>query len=157
MSEVRVWFEGQPPRKSNQRRIFRNPATGKPMIVKSKAALRWVQGAIAQVTGDKKVGIGSEKAPLRILFFVFYKDRRPDLSVELVLDTLEKAGVISNDRHVYDYQAYKLFSKTLQGVYCIIRETYPENCYVELSKWVGVGDDKLDKIAIEAFPKEKGE
>lgn len=122
------------------------------MIVKSKAALKWVAGAIAQVTGDKKVGIGSENHPLRIRFFVFYKNRRPDLSVELVLDTLEKAGVISNDRHVYDYRAFKLFSKTLQGVYCIIRETYPESCLGELRMWVGVGDDKLDEVARRAFP-----
>ena len=126
------------------------------MIVKSKAALKWVASALAQVTGDKKVEIGSSKHPLRIRFFVFYKDRRPDLSVELILDTLEQAGVISNDRHVYDYHAFKLFSKTLQGVYCIIRESYPEFCEGELRRWVGVGDDNLDWIARRAFPELEG-
>ena len=126
------------------------------MIVKSKAALKWVAGAVAQVTGNQKVGIGSEKHPLRIRFFVFYKDRRPDLSVELILDTLEKAGVISNDRHVYDYRAFKLFSKTLQGVYCIIEEIDPSYCKSILSNWVGPKEPKIAEIYQRAFPKLEG-
>ncbi len=60
--------------------------------------------------------LGSADRPLRIVFEVFYETRRPDLSVELVLDAIEKAGVISNDRHVYEYTARKFFSKDMPGV-----------------------------------------
>ena len=109
-----LWLPGQPPRKSNSRRVVQ--AGGRTRVIKSADALAWAERAIAAIPEEAKLGLGSADRPLRVLFECFYETRRPDLSVELVLDVLERAGVISNDRHVYEYTAKKLFSKDMPGV-----------------------------------------
>jgi Holliday junction resolvase RusA-like endonuclease len=108
------WLPGQPPRKSNSRMVVRN--RGRTRVIKSAEARAWTQRALLAIPPDLQLELGSADKPLRILFEVFYESRRPDLSVELVLDALEKADVISNDRHVYEYTAKKLFSRDLPGV-----------------------------------------
>ena len=109
------WLPGQPPRKSNSRQVVR--IHGRTRVIKSDDALRWSQHAIASLPPEvRELHLGSADRPVRILFECFYETRRPDLSVELVLDVLEKAGVISNDRHVYEYTAKKLFSRDMPGV-----------------------------------------
>ena len=113
---IRFWIDGQPPRKSNSRKIVRNARTGKPMVIKSAKARAWVEGALIQIPQEARLNLGSLDHPVGILFHVYYKTRRPDLSVELILDTIEKAGVIANDRYVYEYHAFKEFSKDRPGV-----------------------------------------
>ena len=113
---ISLFIHGQPPRKSNSRQIVRNGDHVR--VIKSDEALAWVEGALKQIPGHAKQGIGSAQHPIRATFNVYYETRRPDLSVELVLDTLQKAGVISDDRHVYEIHAHKWFSKDRPGVYC---------------------------------------
>lgn len=120
--EIRLSIAGQPPRKSNSRRIVTNRKTGRPMVIKSAEARQWVKDAIKQISPYAKVKAGSEERPLAVTFWVRYATRRPDLSVELILDTLEKAGVISNDRHVYEFHAYKEFDRDNPGVEILIEE-----------------------------------
>jgi Holliday junction resolvase RusA-like endonuclease len=109
------WLPGQPPRKSNSRMVVRN--RGRLRVIKSPEARGWVRQSISMIGPELRIlGLGSADKPLRILFEVYYETRRPDLSVELILDTLEEAGVISNDRHVYEYTARKFFSKDMPGV-----------------------------------------
>jgi len=115
---ISFFIHGQPPRKSNSRQIVTNRRTGKPMLIKSAQALAWVSSALDQIRPEDCQGIGSATQPLRATFHVYYETRRPDLSVELVLDTLQQAGVISDDRHVYECHAFKWFSKERPGVYC---------------------------------------
>ena len=92
------------------------------MIIKSEKALRWVQDALIQIPGDAKQGVGSLERPLAITFWVRYASRRPDLSVELILDTLEEAGVIANDRYVYEFFAFKFIDPDDPGVEILIEE-----------------------------------
>ena len=108
------WLPGQPPRKSNSRMVVRN--RGRTRVIKSDVARAWVDVALVSIPEEAKLGLGSADRPLKMLFECFYESKRPDLSVELVLDVLEKAGVISNDRHVYEYTARKLFSRDMPGV-----------------------------------------
>lgn len=114
---ISLWIEGQPPRKSNSRRIVTNRQTNKPMLIKSKQALTWVKAAVAQIPPDvRNLKMGSAERPLAIVFIVYYKTRRPDLSVELIQDMLQEAGVISDDRHVYETHAFKNFDPENPGV-----------------------------------------
>jgi Holliday junction resolvase RusA-like endonuclease len=123
---VSFWLPGQPPRKSNSRKVVR--IRGQTRVIKSAQARAWVERSLLSIPEEAKLGLGSAQQPLRILFEVFYETRRPDLSVELVLDVLERAGVISNDRHVYEYTARKLFSKELPGVLVHVGYLEVERC-----------------------------
>jgi Holliday junction resolvase RusA-like endonuclease len=124
MTDLRIvnfWLSGQPPRKSNARRIFRSKS-GKPMIVKSKKALAWMESALWEIPALAKLELGSKLVPVSVVCQVYYKTRLPDLSIELILDLLEKGQVISNDRWVYSIEARKDFSKEYPGVYVRIKE-----------------------------------
>ena len=124
---IELWISGQPPRKSNSRKIVTNRRTGRPTVIKSAEARQWMADALKQIPAEARLGIGSADAPLSITFRVFYESRRPDLSVELILDTLQAAGVIADDRHVYEIHAYKHFSKDEPGVLVYIeRRRYNE-------------------------------
>ena len=123
---IELTIQGQPPRKSNSREIVRNRRTGRPMVIKSKAARRWVADAIKQIPASAKLGVGSAARPLKVTYFVYYASKRPDLSTELVKDTLEAAGVISNDRHIYQEHAYKFFDKDRPRVHVVV-EPLPDS------------------------------
>jgi Holliday junction resolvase RusA-like endonuclease len=125
IKRVSLWIAGSPPRKSNQRTIYKNPKTRSPIIAKSQKARDWVDDALRQITGKHKLKLGSAELPVKVTCYVFYENRQPDLSIELVLDTLEKGEVLANDRHVYAFSAYKLFSKSEPGVYIDIVEATP--------------------------------
>jgi hypothetical protein len=89
---------GNLPRKSNQRRIVR--VRNKPLIIKSKQALEYTDSFMKQVPGELKQQLGNEQKPLALWAHAHYQSNRSDLSVELLKDLLEKAGVISNDRWI---------------------------------------------------------
>lgn len=129
VEELRVWidFEGNIPRKSNSREVFSRGKGGPPMVVKSENARLFIETALRIIPNSKRVGLGSNEIPLDITFYAIYQNNRADLSIELVLDALQQAGVISDDRYVFSTHAYKLFSKELQGVYCVIKEIHREN------------------------------
>ena len=119
---IHLKITGQPPRKSNSRRIVRNQRSGKQMVIKSQEALAWMRDADEQIPPEARQRLGSADNPLAITFWVRYASRRPDLSVELVLDLLQKAGVISDDRHVYEYHAFKEFDRDAPGVEILVEE-----------------------------------
>lgn len=96
---VRLTIAGEPGRKSNQRRIVRR-SNGTPMIIKSQKALDYEVSFLSQVPGEAKLFLGSAEEPLLLWAKIFYKSNRPDLSSELLMDQLQKAGVISNDRWI---------------------------------------------------------
>lgn len=107
---------GQPPRKSNQRQIVTRGRSQtkrlRPMIIKSKEARAYMDSFSDQVPEqyrDKKYG--SLEEDLRLDVTVWYKDRRPDLSIELIKDCIEKAGVIKNDRYIREEHIYGFVDK----------------------------------------------
>lgn len=101
---------GQPPRKSNSRILTTN--TGKPRFIKSKRALDYVDSFLLQTkqfySGEP---LGSLEQSLRADFVIFYETRRSDLSAELILDCLEKAGIIKNDRYIREVHLYGFIDK----------------------------------------------
>ena len=92
------------------------------MIVKSKEALAWMESALWEIPALAKMELGSKLVPVHVTCMVYYKTRLPDLSIELILDVLEKGQVISNDRQVYGISATKYFSKDFPGVFVRVRE-----------------------------------
>lgn len=101
---------GHPPRKSNARILTTN--TGSPRIIKSRKALAYVDDFIVQAksfyTGYP---LGSLEQSLRADFVIYYPSRRSDLSVELILDCLEKAEVIKNDRYIQEMRLWGFIDK----------------------------------------------
>jgi len=122
VADIELWIDGQPPRKSNSRRIAKQG--GKTRVIKSRAALDWTEAAILQVPADARRQVGSAERPLAVTMNIFYTSHRPDLSGELVLDMLQRAGVIKDDRYVYHLHLFKHFSKNEPGVLIRI-ETIP--------------------------------
>lgn len=114
------WISGQPPRKSNSRRIVLG--VNGPRLIKSQQALVWTKDAILQIPADARQGLGSADQPVSVTCHCYYESHRPDLSIELILDALQKAGVISDDRYVYQFHAFKHFSKTCPGVRVTVEE-----------------------------------
>lgn len=96
---VSIWehtYTGHMPRKSKSRRIVRNRFTGAPLVIKSAEALSWVNGVILE---SAKCAIAYDK-PVVLIADIYYRSNRSDLSEELLMDALEKGGVIENDRLV---------------------------------------------------------
>lgn len=108
-----ITIMGQPPRKSNQRQLVRRGRGSKarPMIIKSKEARQYVEDFQKQILGKEQQQYGSLEENLRVDIIVWYTSRRPDLSVELILDCLEKARVIKNDRYVREVRSYGFVDK----------------------------------------------
>lgn len=90
-------IKGHLPRKDNNRFIARNPRTGTAFIPKSKPAQQYVKDFIAQVPKGAVLGLDED---LALVAVVYYRSRRSDLSVELLKDCIERAGIIKNDRSI---------------------------------------------------------
>lgn len=87
-------------RKDNGRQIVWNKKTQKPMVIKSANALSYRNAFLKAVPESAVQKLGSESSPLALWANIFYQSNRSDVSVELLKDLLEKAGVISNDRWI---------------------------------------------------------
>lgn len=120
--EIRLSIAGQPPRKSNSRRIVTSRRTGKPMVIKSEDALDWLEDASKQIPSSARIRAGAPDRPLSITFWVRYASRRPDLSVELVLDMLQNERVIQDDRYVFETHAFKTIDPDNPGVDILITD-----------------------------------
>lgn len=104
---------GEPAAKSNQRRLVK--VRGQYRIIKSAKALRYVKGFKDQcpkldppAEGDVSVWVD-----------VWYASRRPDLSIELILDALQ-GSVIKNDRQVKEFHARHHLSKEKPRAHIIV-------------------------------------
>lgn len=118
---------GQPPRKSNNRVIRwvwrrandpkrRTHSPKRPIVAKSDQAIAWVSDAIEQIPDEYKAELGDLEHPLGIVFFITYRDERPDLSAELICDMLQEAGVLKDDRYLREKHLYWYKNKDRQGV-----------------------------------------
>jgi hypothetical protein len=105
----------------------RNRSTGKPFSIKSRKALSWIEAAGYQIPEEARRGVGGPDQPLRITFYVRYETRSPDLSTELILDTLQEYGVIRDDRYVFEKSEYKIIDREDPGVDLVITETRERN------------------------------
>jgi len=117
---IELTILGQPPRKSNSRQVVTNRRTGKPMVIKSRKAREWARAALLQIPHSARQALGGPGDPLKISCWIWYKDNRSDLSIELIQDVLEQAEVIKNDRYIVEAHAYKRFSRSFPRVKIII-------------------------------------
>ena len=87
---------GEPASKSNQRQIVR--MGGRPRLIKSKKALAYA----------RQFHLQAPRMPLRepilddVLMWcrIHYATRRPDLDESLIMDALQAAEIIGNDRQI---------------------------------------------------------
>lgn len=82
------------------------------MVIKSKEAREYLAHFITSVPEKyRDLNLGTLEDDLRLDIIVWYTSRRPDLSVELVKDCIEAAGVIKNDRYVREEHLYGFVDK----------------------------------------------
>ena len=96
---------GEPASKSNSRRLVR--IKGSVRIIKSAKELNNKDEFLKQINapdepieGDVELGV-----------VVWYATRRPDLDVSLIMDLLQDAAVIRNDRQIKIIRAYHQLDK----------------------------------------------
>jgi len=85
---------GEPASKSNSRQIVR--MGGKPRLINSKKALGYTQAFCMQAPKIPQPIDGDVLMWCRI----YYASRRPDLDESLIMDALQAAQIIGNDRQI---------------------------------------------------------
>ncbi len=98
---------GQPYSKSNRRQMAFNKKTKKPMFIKNEKALAYAEAFKAQVVW----GYPPIECKLIMNLNIYYMSERPDLDESLVMDCLEKSGVIKNDRLIREKHVYHFIDK----------------------------------------------
>lgn len=124
---VSIFYHGAPVSMKNSRVLGVKWVDGRPRAFSRRSAdcQKWMQDVDRQTPGNLRLRLGSPSRPVRLTATVWYKDRRPDLDIEALCDALEDAGVLSNDRHVYEKHSYKRFSRSTPGVEVLIEEIAP--------------------------------
>lgn len=108
---------GQPVSKENRRRVYKNKK-GKPLLAKSEEACNYAIDFCRQVVW------GFEPLTCQVVLYcdMYYRDNRSDLDESLVMDCLQKAGVIKNDRQIKGKRIDHYISKENPRVEIILRE-----------------------------------
>lgn len=92
---------GQPPSKSNRRQIVTAGRGGRPMLIKSQEARDYVEHFNEEAPEEYKgQEWGNLDYDLAAVFLVWFSSRRPDLTVEMIKDSLQDAEIIKNDRYI---------------------------------------------------------
>lgn len=106
---------GHLPRKSNSRQIVGGKGKGKRMVIKSPQAREYERSFLEQIKFNSNIpslAVDYAKALLSVKADIYYPWRlKGDLSGELLLDCLEKSGVIDNDRYVIQTIFNKKYDK----------------------------------------------
>ena len=91
---------GEPASKSNQRQIVR--MGGRPRLIKSKKALSYARWFQLQAQHGLQTPSIDQPIEGDVLMWcrIFYASRRPDLDESLIMDALQAAAVIKNDRQI---------------------------------------------------------
>lgn len=104
--------EGVLPRKSNRRRVVKR-GDGKAMVIKSAEALGYEEHFLAvvleMVRELQALGVCPLHTFLAVQVVVWYPTDARDLDIELLLDLLQRSGVIENDNQVRVVEGVKAF------------------------------------------------
>lgn len=99
-------LKGHLPTKANSRRIVTNRKTGKPFSIKSDDARSWTEDCI--IACKKLMRVQTPLlGKLGMKATVYYRSNRSDLSVELLMDGLQKGKVYTNDRQLVFIESRK--------------------------------------------------
>lgn len=134
--KIELVVRGNPVRKSNNR--IATLRRGRPMVIKSPRAIKYYDDFDKQVPDHARVGI---TGPVRIDVKLYYSPIRGkvkakintpseaishpwvgDLSVEAVMDCLQKSGVIADDRQIIQVSASKGISFDNPRVEIVVTE-----------------------------------
>jgi hypothetical protein len=119
---VRVAVDGKLERKDNNRVIARR-GDGKPFLPKSKAALAYEKLIAWANRVPARPPLGGREKLLVLTGNVYYPDKfRGDLSIELALDAMTKAGIIADDRWVCCHRISKCWDKERPRIDLIVAE-----------------------------------
>jgi Holliday junction resolvase RusA-like endonuclease len=114
VSSLHLVIQGNLQSKANSRRAIsiRSKTTGRHQsrFIKSKAALDYQEDALWQLAPQLR-GHKPFSGDVGLRVTVYYRSKRNDLDISLLMDILEKAGIILNDRLVREFYARKEWDK----------------------------------------------
>jgi Holliday junction resolvase RusA-like endonuclease len=100
----------------NSRRIVTSPRTGKTMMIKSKQAIDAFNSFVLQAKAQWNYREPVPE-PVMLRATIIYPSKRFDLDDSMLMDVLQSAGVVKNDRHIWQKK--------------IAKEINPENPRIE--------------------------
>ena len=109
---------GEPCSKANSRKLVPNKKTGRIFSIKSDAGRKYVDSFLLQINNKRKIfglcsGIPKKPIDCKVILFcvIYYATERKDLDESLVMDCLEKSGIIKNDRLIRQKHVYHFIDK----------------------------------------------
>lgn len=109
--------------KSNSRMLIQK--RGRTISVKSVKA----QKAFSDMVLQLKAQWHGQKAipePAELCVWVYYPSRRQDLDISLLMDALQAAGVVKNDRHIFRIKATKIIDPDFPRMEVTVRPMQEE-------------------------------
>ena len=103
---VEFTIHGEPASKANSRKIVHNPATKRPMVIKSKKARDYLRDFEKQCPVCDPLLEGE----LAVTMTIYYASRRPDLDESLILDAMQ-GKIYGNDRQVREKHVFHALDK----------------------------------------------
>lgn len=90
-----------PSMKNGRKAVPAKTEAGKSYVrfIKSDSVLGWMETAAHEMMASMPAG-GSIACDVLLFARIYYRSRRSDLSVETLMDALQKGGVILNDRQI---------------------------------------------------------
>jgi len=116
-------IEGNCQSKANSRRaVPRRTKQGKPFtaFIKSASAQKFFDDAIIQLKAQWTPKPPLE-GPVAMRAEIHYQSRRNDLDESLIMDALQKANVILNDRQIHEKHIYKYYDPIFPRVEVSVR------------------------------------
>lgn len=110
---------GEPCSKANSRRIIPNKKTGRPYSIKSQKALDYMGSFLGQIQRRRSyqrnggLPVSPIESKLVMYCVIYYRTERPDLDESLVMDCLEKSGIIKNDRLIRERHVHHFIDKAI--------------------------------------------
>lgn len=111
-------ISGQPCSKSNSRRLVR--FGNRPASIKSAKGIAYQESFLWQVKTKRPPVPLAE--PMALYALVFYESQRPDLDVSLIMDCLQHAEIIKNDRLLREQHLYHAIDKSNPRCVLILAE-----------------------------------
>lgn len=99
----------------NSRMIVRNPKTGKPFSIKKPEVSQAFHDFIIQAKNEWG-GRPPVPQPATLKATIYYPSKRSDLDDGMLMDVLEKARIVENDRHIWRKEITKGINKDLPRV-----------------------------------------
>jgi len=91
----------------NSRRLVRKAKTGKPFSIKSADAERYLRDFVIQTPAKYRgLKLGSADELLKAVITIWYPSLRSDVDSAILMDGLQLAQVISNDRWIREIHTF---------------------------------------------------